>query len=329
MIKSLKKYQINTVPFTTTKDWQLSNVINDDLVLTEADEGILMEYVDYGNGSGLPELNTECLIALEQQEDDKLKFREGQKRTGIFYPDDEPVNQDGTFKRVVYSQIKTLFYNNYKNPAQLWGMENIDFPNSKTIKFITDKMRIFDVVPRVLGEKILENSVHITDNSIDNNYDIVDDGHNNLFAGTNIFSRVQEIGEFTNEFATGSINNCSNYFDFSVPSAPISLSLFQVSISDVLITWVDTSINEDGFVIERSVDSGSTYIPHIIVGTNITGSHDTSVVTGSTYWYRVAAFNTFGTSSYSNTASIIITQNPTFDSTIITFDSTVFTFDNI
>lgn len=328
MIKSLKKYNTYTIPFAATKDWRLSNVINDELLLTEGDDGIILEYIDFGDGSGMPLLNTDCLIALEQQDDDKATFREGQKGTGIFYPESEPLNSDGTFKRVVFSQIQAAFYNGYKNPTQIWGLENIDFPKSKVIKFVSDKMRIFDIPPRVFGEKILENSVVITDNSIDNNYSITDDGFNNLFAGNNIFAKVQEIGSFTNEFATGSIDNCNAYFDFSRPPAPTNLIATEINDTDVLLTWVDTSNNEDGFVIERSVDSGSTYSIFDMVGEDVTSLHDTTVVIDNMYWYRVYAFNSFGSSSYSNTASILV-QSVTLDSTTVTWDSTIFTLDNI
>jgi len=326
MLKSLKNNNIYTTPFVTAKDWQLSNVINDDILLTDAGEGIIMEYVDYGDGTGYPTLNTDCLLALDQQENDKLTYREGEKHTGIFYPDQEVKNVDGTYKRLVFSQIKTVFYNNYKNPTQIWGLENIDFPKSETIKFITDKMRVFDVPTRVLGEKILENTVEIVDNSIDNKFVIEDDGHNNLFDKSDIFSKFQEVGDFDNEFVTGSATNCTTYFSFSVPNAPISLS---VSSGSAILSWIPVGTNTDGFVIEKSLDSGSTYSQLDFVPSQDIQFTDNNVSVLNTYYYRMYAFNSFGNSNYSNTASITFDIIITMDSIIITMDSTIFKMDNI
>ena len=305
MLKSLKKHNIYTAPFVAVKDWKLSNIDNDSLILTEDDEGVDVDFVDYGDGSGNPVLNTECLIALEQQDDDKLTFREGKKGSGIFYPDNEPQNADGTFQRVVYAQIQTTFYNDYRNPTQIWGLENIDFPKSKTVKSLADTMRIFAAPTRVFGEKIIENTVEIIDNSLDNKFSISDDGNNNLYASHDIFSKFQEVGGFENEFATGSIDNCAAYFNFSVPELPVSLS---ASSGSAVLNWLNPSASSLilGYGIEKSLDSGSTYsLLRLVSGDRVTtGSVDTDVSNNNTYYYRVYSFNNFGSSGYSNTSSI-------------------------
>lgn len=181
---------------------------------------VAIEYIDYGTGS--ISFNYACAVAKEQQVKDRAEYRVGQKVTGIFYPETEPTNADGTYKRLVYSQIRELFYNNYRDPTKIWGMERIDFDQSQTRKYLTDQFQLFDIPRYVFGEKIAENTVVMIYTSLDNDYVVTDDGYNNLFAGTNLFSRQQEIGEFLNNFRTGSNHDCDDYFGYSDPTKSVS-----------------------------------------------------------------------------------------------------------
>jgi hypothetical protein len=212
MLKRLNKTDTVTSPFVVTKDWNLSNTINDWVILTEHSGGIpiALEYETY-----LPttaSLNSSCNIATEQQGNDKILYREGQKATGLFYPDTEIVNLDGTYKRMVYSQIHNIFYNSFRDPTKIWGLEYLDFENSQTKRFLSDKFKLYDVPTNVFGEKIVPSSVVIYNQTLDNDYSIVDDGKGNLFAISNLFSRQQELGDFNNEFTSGSNYDCGVYF---------------------------------------------------------------------------------------------------------------------
>lgn len=90
----------------------------------------------------------------------------------------------------------------------------------------------------------------------------------------------------------------------SVPDAPSNL---MVSASTSVLSWQDNSSNESRFVIEQSTD-GMVYSEVLTASFNTTQSTDQSVSSGSTYWWRVAAANRFGTSSYSNTASVAVSE---------------------
>ncbi len=84
------------------------------------------------------------------------------------------------------------------------------------------------------------------------------------------------------------------------------LSLFGIINSSyagqLTLTWNDNSDNEDGFKIERSSD-GSTFEQIATVGVNEATYTDETVVDNQSYTYRVKAYNQFGDSGYSNTAS--------------------------
>jgi hypothetical protein len=71
------------------------------------------------------------------------------------------------------------------------------------------------------------------------------------------------------------------------------------------LTWIDNSVNENGFIIER--DNPITDIFEVVdtVSQNTTAYLDTTV-TIATYIYRVKAFNEFGESPYSDTAQVVV-----------------------
>ena len=333
MLKSLHKDDTQTIPFVATKDWELSNVTNGDLVLMEhsGSDGppVALEYLEYSPYSP-PYTSSACDIALEQQSLDLASTRDGLNVTGLFYPNIDPQNSDGTYQRMVYSQISNMFYNNYRDPTKIWGIEKIDFDLSQTKRFISDKFKLFDISPSVFGEKMLQNSVILYDTTTDNNYTITDDGNCNLFAGINLFSKQQELGEYSNVYASGSNAGCDLYNSLFPPNIPIIASTL-VSNVNICATWnniftnynvwetpwgycgncsdlgilVSWNINEwpvINYVIERSTD-GITYTIYQTLGGGTTYFLDTNISASTTYFYEVYAENLIGTSSVSNVTS--------------------------
>jgi len=319
MLKELKRDNVQIAPFIVSKNWVTSNFINDDLLLTEAGESIIVEYVDFG--TGYPQPNRTILLALEQQPKDKISYQVGQKDTARFFlANSQPKNEDGTYKTVVYAQIATMFYNKYKDPTKVWGLEHIDFELSGIKKFLTDEIRVFTVPRNVFGEKIVENSIYLTDNAIDNPYSVTDDGKGNLFAGYNLFSKVQEVRSFRNTILDNEFDMyCDDYLTFTGPSGSVLLNATKIHSKSAFTNWNDPFSglvrHEDGWVLERTLSTGSpsnlTWSILASLPENSTQSYD-NTVTGSLssiYTYRVYAWNAFGSSSdsYSNTASVIYT----------------------
>jgi uncharacterized repeat protein (TIGR02543 family) len=68
------------------------------------------------------------------------------------------------------------------------------------------------------------------------------------------------------------------------------------------LTWTDASTNEDGFKIERATGTAGAYGQLAAVGAETTGYVDGTVSPGTTYCYRVRAYNSAGDSAYSNAA---------------------------
>ena len=237
MIKQLKQTDVMVSPFRVNKARQLFNVQNDACVILEPysssiyeyeDEQIALDYIDYVTGT--PLLNRDCNIALEQQVEDVAVYEEGW--SGSLKPynqDDDSFNPNGTSKLLLYNQMRRAFYNDWHNPTEIFGMENIDFPLAKTNRYLTDTFRMFTIPRLVMGNKIQPGSVQFQDTAFDDNVDVRDDSNGNLIAGSNLFSKIQEVRSTGNQICEGSSSyTCPVFFDgppIFIPNITASLLL--------------------------------------------------------------------------------------------------------
>jgi hypothetical protein len=82
----------------------------------------------------------------------------------------------------------------------------------------------------------------------------------------------------------------------------LSLLAGTAHAAQLTLTWSDASTNEDGFKIERATGTAGAYGQLAAVAAGTTGYVDAAVTAGTTYCYRVRAYNTAGDSAYSNAA---------------------------
>ena len=88
------------------------------------------------------------------------------------------------------------------------------------------------------------------------------------------------------------------------PSPPSGLTATAVSSTQINLAWTDNSSNETGFRIERKVGAGS-FVFLTNVSANVTSYPNTSCSASTTYTYRVRAYNSGGSSGWTNEASDI------------------------
>jgi titin len=126
----------------------------------------------------------------------------------------------------------------------------------------------------------------------------------NVVAGITYYYSVSAVS------AAGESPNSEAYAlkCISVPSSPSLLRLRQALPTQVTIMWRDTSVNEVGFVIERSMD-GVAFTALAKAAANNSIFDDWNVVPGTTYYYRLRSFNTAGSSGYSNIISATTPSN--------------------
>ncbi len=322
MIKQLKRFDIQHTPFTATKSWELLNVQHQDLILVESgsetpvgtETFVALEFIDYTFGHPQGVLSTDCNIALEQQIADPVIYEEGISGSGIFYPNVEKKNITGTYTRLIYQQVLRAFYNNYHNPLQIFGIENIDFQNSGMQRFLSNYFRIFKLEQRKFGDKIAEGSIEFVDNTYDDNYIITDDCQGNLIAWPNLFAKVQEVRHIENDIRSGSSGYDCPLPITGSPEAPILLTgSLTSSISGGAfllpylsqLSWSYNSTNEDGFNLYKSLTTDGVNWPPFALQLNtpadITWSVDQTTASVAGISYYVTAYNMFGESAASNT----------------------------
>ncbi|MCX6122030.1 MAG: fibronectin type III domain-containing protein [Ignavibacteriales bacterium] len=91
----------------------------------------------------------------------------------------------------------------------------------------------------------------------------------------------------------------------TIPAAPTNLSASVISGSQINLSWTDVSNNEDGFKIERKIGTSGIYSLRVTLGENVQSYSDTGLAELTTYYYRIYAYNTGGSSEYANEAYAI------------------------
>jgi titin len=89
----------------------------------------------------------------------------------------------------------------------------------------------------------------------------------------------------------------------AMPNPPSSLLAVAASTSQIDLSWQDNSGDEAGFRLERCQGAScSSFAPVIELAANAIAYSDTSLAAGTTFRYRILAFNVAGESAYSNTS---------------------------
>lgn len=122
------------------------------------------------------------------------------------------------------------------------------------------------------------------------------------------------VGYIGGSYPTMTAQSVSDILSATKPPAPTGLTATQDFTAPgnlgVKLQWVDRAGNEQGYVVERSMDNGASWLP---IGQPLppdTQSFtDLNIARGVTYSYRAVAFNDYGRAS-SNVASITLVQPP-------------------
>ncbi len=123
-----------------------------------------------------------------------------------------------------------------------------------------------------------------------------------------ILNNVDTKASLSGQVATSGRLNAFKAVSGTGISAPSGLTATAVSTSQINLSWTDNS-SETGFRIERSSSFGGPYTQLTTVGANVATYSNTGLSSGTTYYYRVRAYNANGNSASSNVASAA-TQSP-------------------
>jgi predicted phage tail protein len=118
-----------------------------------------------------------------------------------------------------------------------------------------------------------------------------------LIESTTYYYRVRAVNGAGNSTYT-SIENATTLV--SVPTAPSALMLTNVTATSIKLNWTDSSTNETGFEIERSLSSAFGFSNITTTAAGATTYTDTGLTESTTYYYRVRAVNSAGNSAYTS-----------------------------
>jgi hypothetical protein len=174
----------------------------------------------------------------------------------------------------------------------VWELENTrDFATNTVSNGV---LRAYDAVPASANINELYNSGTALGPGAKFTVPTVADGH--VYVGTGGTIVVNPGGSKTTSAELAVFGLTSN--PIAVPAAPTNLTSTISALQGlhVKLNWTDNANSESAFRIERSTD-GVNYSPLAIAAVNSTSYSDTTVVPGTTYYYRVSATNPIGDSS--------------------------------
>ena len=120
-----------------------------------------------------------------------------------------------------------------------------------------------------------------------------------VVASTTYFYEVRAY----NAGGYSSVSNSASATTSSAPAAPSSLNATaSTSTASIALTWTDNSSNETNFEVLRGTD-GINYNHLATTSANAISYTDNAVSASTTYYYEVRAYNGFGYSAVSNSAS--------------------------
>jgi len=93
----------------------------------------------------------------------------------------------------------------------------------------------------------------------------------------------------------------------ALPVAPSNLSASTVSSSEIDLNWQDNSSTETGFIIQRATSATGPWSQIATAGANVTSYANTGLNASTTYYYKVCAYNSSGSSGFAGPASATTT----------------------
>jgi len=112
----------------------------------------------------------------------------------------------------------------------------------------------------------------------------------------------------------------------TAPTAPAGLTAVANSTSQITLAWTSTSSNQSGFQIDRSTDDVAFNTIATNVAATATTYVDTALTAATTYYYRIRAINSIGSSANSAEAQAVtfaVNTNPVYLSDLTPTSATI------
>ncbi|MBN1622129.1 MAG: fibronectin type III domain-containing protein [Endomicrobiales bacterium] len=172
-------------------------------------------------------------------------------------------------------QVEGGFYDNFNDPNDIYVKGNLAFVVRENV------LKIISVAdpanPKEVGSKTMSDAQGV------------------YFYGDTIYVSDTSDGL---RLLTTNISFEAN----ELPTAPADLKVASSARGRINLTWIDNSSNEAGFKIERKTSTDSSYAEIATASENAVSYTDTSISEGTSYYYRIRAYNSKGNSEYTEEA---------------------------
>jgi len=265
--------------------------------------GVIDEPNNYWTISGLNKLTGEVVVMLN----------ECPIRTGYRVLITELNNNDASTYHIHILNTNNELILDQSVLSSEYGLSSMRFISSAYIMPITVPVKPIGLVATVLSKNSI--SLTWTDNSDNEASFIIQRSLN----GTT-WTEVGTVNENITSYIDNGLNPSTSYqyriiarnaFGNSLPStkktattlpevpvAPSDLIVEVMSQSVMQLSWTDNANNEDGYVVQISLN-GSTWANIATISTpNVNSYISTGLTSGTKYFYRIYAYNTGGNSEY-------------------------------
>lgn len=206
MIKFFKTQDVLTTRFVVTKPQVIDNILVDLIFGNDGDSNfpIVLPFIECDNnksGSCLPNIvNTAYLADTNFIQDDIPRFEIGKFiSSSVFYPsgsegwstETNPLNVNGTYKSQVYNTTNKMYYNDYNNSYNIFGLNDLNIQNKRLN--LSNEFSLYSLTVSQGGDTIRPKTVMITNQTGDILSDIFDDGNNNLYLTGSHFINYYEF----------------------------------------------------------------------------------------------------------------------------------------
>ncbi len=130
-----------------------------------------------------------------------------------------------------------------------------------------------------------------------------------LAASGTYFYRVHAANAAGGSYSSATVSATTQAGAATAPAAPSGPAATALSAGAIRITWIDASVNETAFELERAPSAGGPFGDLVTLPAGSTQADSTGLAASTAYLFRVRATNGTGASAWSSTATAT-TQGP-------------------
>jgi len=176
---------------------------------------------------------------------------------------------------------------------------------------VTSRDAYNNTTKTVTGTTTLSTNHGTLNNTSISQDNFTDDG---IWTGNLTITNINEQPSVALTATNGTSTGTDNISILGIPNSPAPASASRNTDDSITLSWLDNSIVETGYKIERKTNDGTGFNAYSQIGTvaaNTSSFTDTTTIPDRAYQYQVRAYNTIGNSAYAEDAVIHYTTPDT------------------